>query len=106
MALKLAPVINSAGQLLGHLDLNRCYRSHDGYVVDETVANFGKYMVVKTTAPADTVRFFRFPINRMKFRWDQDEQTVRYLTVDEPIPQWVWKVAGIKFSGPGDWEGE
>ncbi len=100
MVMKLTPLFNSAGQLLGHIDLNRCYHNRDHYVIDE---HAGRVEVYTGTNVSDTVRIFQFPIKRIRFRWDYDEQVVRYMVVDDPIPEWVWKVGGVKFS-EDDWE--
>lgn len=104
--MKLAPLFNSAGQLLGHIDLSRCRRDRDSYTVDE---HAGSVMSVwhKVTGDTvkDTIRFYRFPFKRIRFRWGAEgELTLRYLVVDEPIPEWVWVAAGIKFNGIKDWE--
>ncbi len=106
MKMRLSPLFNSAGQLLGHINLALCIQSHNGYVMDEHAGRVGPYVTMAAGADPDTCRIFRFPIKRIRFRWGaDDEQTVRYLVVDEPIPEWVWKAAGIKFAGDS-WERE
>ncbi len=102
--MRLAPLFNSAGKLLGHVDLNRCIMSRDSYTVDERGGQFTDAVWESDTEVKDTIRFFRFPLKRFKFRWGKDESIVRYMVVDERIPDWVWKAAGIKFNGAEDWE--
>ncbi len=101
MSMRLVPIFNSAGHLLGHVDLNRCIMQRDGYVVDENAGRIGAWD--PGTVVKDTVRFYRFPLKRFEFRWGEDKSVVRYMVVDEPIPQWVWEAAGIKFRGGQDW---
>ena len=100
--MRFAPVFNSAGQLLGHVDLNRCIMQRDCYVVDENAGRIGAWN--PGTVMKNAVRFYRFPLRQFKFRWGTDESVVRHMVVDEPIPDWAWAAAGIKFNGAQDWE--
>lgn len=99
MVMKLTPLLNSTGQLLGHIDLTLCYSQHECYIIDE----HARRVQVYTDEVSDTIRFFRFPLKWIRFRWGQDEQVVRYIVIDDPIPEWVWEVGGIKFT-EADWE--
>ena len=101
MAMKLTPLFNSAGQLLGHIDLARCQRYLNGqcYILDDKAGRVVPY----TDEASETVCFFRFPIKKIRFCGDHDDQVISYLVVDEPIPEWVWKGGGVKFS-EDDWE--
>lgn len=101
MKMRLAPLFNSGGLLLGHINLALCIKGHNCYTADESAGRIGPYT---TQSLSDTVRIFRFYIKRLRFRWGaDDETTVRYLICDEEIPDWVWKMTGIKFSDTA-WE--
>ncbi len=103
--MKLVPILNRDGQLLGHIDLNRCWRHRDNYIVDEHAGEVSAVWHHVTGTDADAVKFYRFPIKRIRFRWGaHDQSTVEYVVVDDPIPEWVWVAAGIKFKGDEDWE--
>ena len=105
MRMRLAPLFTSEGKMLGHINLTLCIESHNCWMTDEHAGRLGAYRAVPAADVKDTVRIFRFGVKRMRFRWDEDEQTVRYLVCDKEIPEWVWKAVGIKFQGGGrDWE--
>ena len=71
-------------------------------MMDEGAGRIGMYETRKPES--DTVRIFRFPIRKIRFRDEHGEQTKRYLVIDKPVPEWVWEAAGVKFQGVGDWE--
>lgn len=104
--MKLEPLFNSEGKLLGHVNLALCIKGHNCYMADEHAGRVGPYIHVPDAEVPDTVRIFRFPVKRIRFRWDDDEQTVKYLVVDDEIPEWVWDKVVIKFKGRYDWERE
>ena len=106
MKMRLAPLFTSAGKLLGHVNLALCIKNHNCYMMDEHAGRVGPYTTMSSGEVPDTCRIFRFPVKRIRFRWDEDEQTVQYLVVDDEIPEWVWKAVGIKFKGARDWESE
>ncbi len=99
--MKLTPIFTSAGQMLGHLNLALCRRNQNSWVVDENAGRVKPYMGDQVS---DTVRFFRFPIRRIRFHWYHEEQSIAYVVIDEVIPDWVWKVACVRFGGADDWE--
>ncbi len=90
--MKMLPIYNNVGRLLGHIDQSSIINRHHDIAVVEDVsveAYSGPPHLAQTTA-----NFYVIVKKQIRFFRNYDEMVQTYLVVEHALPQWFWKNDG------------
>ena len=97
--MRMCPLFSETGQLLGHVDLDRCRRARDHLVVDNASLTVSGGRIDESM----TVDFIQLFFREIRFRNERADSTLTYIVVDSELPKWFWKAPGTVEFYPAHW---
>ena len=103
--MKMTPFYSEAGQILGHVDLDMCLKSHAFVVVDDSPYRFSDGPVPMGEEVMSPIEVYHIRFRALSFQCLDDRKVVRHLVVDEEkLPKWFWDCKAIVTFVPHSWQ--
>ncbi len=92
--MRMIPIYNNVGRLLGHIEMKAVIDCHDNVVVQQDTSLKPYDPDAKVTASQMSVSICRIPKQQIRFRDEWSEQTRQYLVIESKLPDWFWNNRG------------